>query len=543
MARTAEPRKRGGIEPGVVIVGAGLAGLFTALKLAPLPVTVIAAKPLGRGASSDWAQGGIAAAVGEGDSPEAHAADTIAVGCGLVVPGIAQLLASEAPRRIDDLLEYGVPFDRDLEGHLKLSREAAHSARRIVHVRGDMAGRQIMAALIAAAIDAPHIEIMESYTALETVARDGHVYGVMIARSEPVTRADLSTTEFLPASAVVLATGGTGRLFGVTTNAADARGEGIGMAARAGAVIADAEFVQFHPTAIDVGKDPAPLATEALRGEGAVLVNRDGSRFMPRVHELAEMAPRDIVARAVFTESRSERGAFLDCRGTLGSHMSEEFPTVFSFCQEAGIDPETDLIPVAPAAHYHMGGVLTDANGRTTVEGLWACGEVTSTGAHGANRLASNSLLEAVVFGGRIAEEIRNMSPRGMALQAPPLITPPSDTTTGFISAEDTVSLRQMMTASVGVERDGDGLHKAIDLLDELTAKAKKAGVISNMLLAAQFIVQTAAAREESRGGHYRKDFTEEVPELARRSYARLVDGEVNISSHSDDENEEAAHG
>ncbi|MCL4155259.1 UNVERIFIED_CONTAM: hypothetical protein GTU68_051054 [Idotea baltica] len=357
----------------------------------------------------------------------------------------------------------------------------------------------------------------------------------MIARSEPVTRADLSTTEFLPASAVVLATGGTGRLFSVTTNAADARGEGIGMAARAGAVIADAEFVQFHPTAIDVGKDPAPLATEALRGEGAVLVNRDGTRFMSQVHELAELAPRDIVARAVFTEARSERGAFLDCRGELGAHMSDEFPTVFSFCQDAGLNPETDLIPVAPAAHYHMGGILTDANGRTTVEGLWACGEVTSTGAHGANRLASNSLLEAVVFGGRIAEEISNMSPRGMALQAPPRLTAP----------DDTRKLRQMMNASVGVERDGEGLAKASELIATLTAKAKKAGTISNMLLAAQFIVQTAIAREESRGGHYRKDFKDEVPELARRSYARLVDGDVKISSpnESEDEDEGAAHG
>lgn len=533
----------GAREPRIVIVGAGLAGLFTALKLAPLPVTVVAAKPLGDGASSDWAQGGIAAAMGEGDTWEAHAADTVAVGGGLVVPGIADILAREASDRIHDLLEYGVPFDRDLGGHLTLSREAAHSARRIVHVRGDMAGRQIMQALIAQASAAEHIEIIENFTALEAVTEGGQVAGVVIARSGTSVRADLSTATTLPASAVVLATGGIGRLFAVTTNAADARGEGIGIAARAGATIADAEFVQFHPTAIDVGRDPAPLATEALRGEGAILVNRNGVRFMADIHADAELGPRDVVARAVFAEVASGRGAFLDCRKAIGARMEQAFPTVYGFCVSAGIDPATELIPVAPAAHYHMGGVLTDANGRTSVEGLWACGEAASTGAHGANRLASNSLLEAVVFGARIAEDLRDIGPKRLRLRLPRGCVEAPPVSTAFLTAEETTTLRKTMSEKVGVVRDGEGLAAAAQSLDEIASRLADAGQQSNMLLAAQIVTATALAREESRGGHERGDFPELNTALDRRSYAKIVDGAIELAPLASPVEEAASNG
>ena len=392
----------------IVIVGGGLAGLFCALKLAPRPVTVISAAPLGQGASTAWAQGGIAAAVAEGDSAEAHAADTIAVGAGLVDEAIALGIAREAGARIHDLLHYGVPFDRDLEGRLAVGREAAHSARRIVHVRGDMAGKAIISALIEAVRATPSIRVIEGYAAEALLTEDGAVTGLQLRKvgdacAKPVT---------IASRAVVLATGGIGHLYAVTTNPAEASGLGLAIAARAGAVIADPEFVQFHPTAIMVGRDPAPLATEALRGEGATLINDGGERFMLARHPLAELAPRDIVARGVFAEIAAGRGAFLDARAALGAHFAEKFPTVYASCMAAGIDPARQPIPVAPAAHYHMGGIAVDARGRTSLKGLWAGGEVSSTGAHGANRLASNSLLEAVVYAARIAEDIEGSTLR-----------------------------------------------------------------------------------------------------------------------------------
>ena len=276
-------------------------------------------RPLGEGASSTWAQGGIAAAIGEGDSPEAHAADTIAAGAGLTAPAIARILASEAGQRIEDLLRYGVPFDRDLEGRLRLSREAAHSARRIVRVQGDQAGKAVMAALIAAVASTPSISVLENTEAVELVCKRGRVRGVYARRTGEPGRAS-----FLPGCAVVLATGGIGHLYRVTTNPSEANGGGLAMAARAGAIVADPEFVQFHPTAFDIGRDPAPLASEAIRGEGALLLNGRGERFMPAVHPLAELAPRDIVARAVHREIAEGRGAFLDCRA-LG--LDKAFPT------------------------------------------------------------------------------------------------------------------------------------------------------------------------------------------------------------------------
>ena len=432
---------------GIVVVGAGLAGLFTALKLAPLPVTVISPAPFGEGASSLWAQAGIAAALAEGDTPEAHAADTIRAGDGIVDEKVALLLASEARERIEDLLRYGVPFDKDLEGRLSLSREAAHGRNRILHVKGDTAGRAIMGAITEAARATPSITVLEGFTARDLIVRYGRVQGIALA---PVDDERGAQDLVLPARAVVLATGGAGQVYAITTNPKEARGEGVAIAARAGAVIADAEFVQFHPTAIDIGRDPAPLATEALRGEGALLINGKGERFMRAVHEDAELGPRDVVARAVYREVMGGRGAFLDCR-PLGPALISDFPTVVAACRSAGIDPTREPIPVAPAAHYHMGGILTDAQGRSTVDGLWACGEVASTGAHGANRLASNSLLEAVVFGARVARDIGSILPpvpfRQIAAEAP-------SEGAQVHNGEAERTLRQTMSTDVGVIRD-----------------------------------------------------------------------------------------
>ena len=296
-----------------------------------MPVTVVSVSPFGQGGSSVWAQAGIAAALSEGDSPEAHAADTIRAGAGVVDDEIAMLLAGEARSRIEDLLRYGVPFDKDLEGHLDLAQEAAHGARRILHVKGDTAGRAIMAALTAAARATPSIQVLEGWGARELIIRDGQIAGIELARAgaSPAT-----PSLVLDASAVVLATGGSGQLYAITTNPRESRGEGIAIAARAGATIADAEFVQFHPTAINIGRDPAPLATELLRGEGAVLINGRGERFMRALHQDAELGPRDIVARGVYREVMSGRGAYLDCR-KIGPEFPERFPTVFAACQSA----------------------------------------------------------------------------------------------------------------------------------------------------------------------------------------------------------------
>jgi len=322
------------------------------------------------------------------------------------------VVAAEAPDRIADLLRYGVPFDRDLEGHFVLSREAAHSQKRVVRVSGDRAGAAIMQSLIAAVRATPSIRVLERYEAIDLIMDAGSGGAARATGVRLVAGADdkgRGTFDFLPASAVVLATGGAGALYSVTTNPIYARGEAIAFAARAGAVIADAEFVQFHPTAIDAKVDPAPLASEALRGEGATLINGKAERFMSKLDPAGDLAARDIVARGVFAEIAAGRGAFLDCRTAIGSAFPRAFPTVYEHCRAAGIDPVTQPIPVAPAAHYHMGGVSTDLSGRTSLEGLWAVGEVASTGLHGANRLASNSLLEAAVLGARAADDIRRL--------------------------------------------------------------------------------------------------------------------------------------
>jgi L-aspartate oxidase len=502
---------------GVVVVGAGLAGLFTALKLAPMPVTVVSAARFGEGASSLWAQGGIAAAIAEGDTPEDHAADTIRAGAGLVEEKVAALLARDARARIEDLLSFGVPFDKDLEGRFSMSREAAHGRGRILHVKGDTAGRAIMQALIEAVRNTPSITVLEGFAARDLVLRNGRVAGVKLA---PVNGGAPAPALVLPASAVVLATGGAGQVYALTTNPREARGEGIAIAARAGAVIADAEFVQFHPTAINVGRDPAPLATEALRGEGATLINARGERFLRAIHEDAELGPRDVVARGVFRELASGRGAFLDCRA-LGAKLAEHFPTVYAHCRAAGIDPVRDPIPVAPAAHYHMGGILTDARGRSTVDGLWACGEVASTGAHGANRLASNSLLEAVVFGARVAEDIAATT---LALSGSPREAAPTSAEHHDEAAEQT--LRRAMHESTGVIRDEASLTRALGTIAKLEQDAKRSSRLANMLTTAKLIAASALARKESRGAHFRSDYPASDPALARRSFLTLEEAD-----------------
>lgn len=500
----------------VVILGGGLAGLFCALKLAPRPVTVISNAQIGHGASSAWAQGGIAAAVSDHDTYQAHRDDTLMAGAGICEAKIVEQMTREAGDRVRDLLGYGVPFDKDLEGRLQLSREAAHSENRVVRVRGDMAGKAIMDALIEAVRKTPSIRVLEGFIGESLMTEGRYVTGVLARK-----RGGLERMAF-PAKAVVLASGGIGHLFSVTTNPGEANGHGLAMAARAGAVLADAEFVQFHPTALNIGRDPAPLATEALRGDGATLINSAGERFMTKVHELAELAPRDIVARAIHREVTSGRGAFLDCREAIGASFADRFPTVHAACAAAGIDPVTQPIPVAPAEHYHMGGVLTDANGRTSLDGLWAAGEVASTGAHGANRLASNSLLEAVVFAARIAEDIQGLMPTPRsAFWAEHENEPGLPSQRNVQEREAITQLRETMSRNVGVERDADGLRQALADIQAAEAKCSRVSIL-NMMVAAKIIAASALKRTESRGGHYRSDFPETDPAQQRRSFTTL---------------------
>ncbi|HVY20382.1 MAG TPA: L-aspartate oxidase [Bauldia sp.] len=499
----------------VIIVGGGLAGLFTALRLAPRPVTVLTATPVGRGGSSSMAQGGIAAAMAPGDTIEKHLADTVAAGDGIVDEKIAGIMVADAPARVHDLLEYGVPFDRDLEGRLAMSREAAHSERRVVHVKGDMAGAAIMQALGVAVRNTPSIRLVEGYVGESLMKRGDRVAGIV---ARPVNGGP--AVEF-PARAVVLASGGVGHLFAVSTNPPESEGGGLGMAARAGAVIADAEFVQFHPTALDVGRDPAPLASEALRGEGAWLINKAGERFMLKQHPLAELAPRDVVARAVHNEIVAGRGAFLDTREAIGAEIAEKFPTVYRYCLDAGIDPVTQAIPIAPAEHYHMGGVLTDVDGRTTLDGLWACGEVASTGVHGANRLASNSLLEAVAFAARVATGITTRLPQAMQTEARVL---PADDAPQPDPVHWT-KLRRTMADDVGVVRDSAGMERALSVIAELEQN-NRSPRFRNSLAAARMIAAGALNRTESRGGHYRSDYPKPDPAWQHRTFMTLAEAE-----------------
>lgn len=497
--------------PPIIIVGGGLAGVFCALKMAPTPVAIFAPTPIGYSGASFWAQGGIAAAVEEGDTPENHANDTVAAGAGIVDRDIALAMAREARARVEDLAAMGTPFDRSALGGFAPSQEAAHSRRRIVRVKGDVAGRAIMDILAKEVARTPSIHIVEGYSAQEIVMRDGRAVGVR-------ARDNAGMIHETPCAALILATGGIGHLYRVTTNPLDARGIGVAMAAHAGALIADAEFVQFHPTAIDIGADPAPLATEALRGEGAAIVDRNGRRFLLDIDPNGELAPRDIVARGVFASIQAGDGAFLDARSAIGAEFSARFPTVYGSCMSAGIDPSRELIPIAPAAHYHMGGVWTDARGRTSLDGLWAVGEVASTGVHGANRLASNSLLEAIVFGARVAADVCATPPAPIEWRPQADRIEPIPRDRDFAVIEE---LRDLMSANVGVIRNGPSLAVAVRSIRRMMSRTSDIEA-RNMLTTSLFVAATALERRESRGAHFRSDFPQADLTLARRSLTTL---------------------
>jgi L-aspartate oxidase len=506
----------------VAIIGGGIAGLTVALNLPEkLRVVLITKSTLGE-SNTRYAQGGLAAAVGPDDDPELHLRDTLAAGAGLVDETATRVLVREARDAVAWLIAQGARFDErvetstaapdDLAHRYDLAREAAHSRRRVLHAR-DATGAEIERALVAAIRARPGAVVLENMRALDLVLREGACAGVDVLR-------DGDTRRILARRGVVLANGGAGQLWLRTSNPVGATADGLALAWRAGAVVSDVEFVQFHPTTLVSPSGETFLISEAVRGEGAWLRNAAGERFMPRYSPDAELAPRDVVARAILNEMLTEGApsAFLDLRHLPEHEVYERFPTIAAACRRDGLDLAHDLIPVAPAAHYFMGGVTVDTWGRTTVSGLYAVGEVSCTGVHGANRLASNSLLEGLVFGRRVALLLADMAHPDDWPTTSPLPGIQRDVTTILLPQRSLTApvaetvrqqLRETMWREVSLRRDAKGLAKAGKTLRRLAASGTVDPETTNMLLAAQLITEAALAREESRGGHFREDFPE----------------------------------
>ena len=506
----------------VVVVGSGIAGLTAALGAGDArKVTILTKTELGGGSSSQWAQGGVAAAMAGDDSPRRHADDTVSAAAGIGERRMIEALTTEGPERIRRLIELGARFDRRPDGELSLGREGAHSRRRILHAGGDATGAEMVRALVTEVRRRDAVELHERCCVLDLVTDGDRVAGVL-ARHD-------GRTVFHRAAAVVLATGGLGQLYARTTNPVEATGDGLAMAARAGARLADLEMIQFHPTALEAVSlppgQPLPLVTEALRGEGAILIDDRGERFMTAVHRLAELGPRDVVARAIRRRQQAGRRVFLDATDAVGGAFPDRFPTVWAHCQRHGLDPRRQSIPVTPAAHYAMAGIAVDDAGRASLPGLWACGEVTSTGVHGANRLASNSLLEALVFGARVADDIAGAPvPRRISGTHAQVVWrepgPEGDAGAGRDAAEITREVRELTWRHAGLERDRAGLEKGLDAAQALGRRlAAWPSVARNLLTLAHLVTAAALAREESRGSHFRSDFPETREDLRHRLF------------------------
>ncbi|TLS48618.1 L-aspartate oxidase [Paenibacillus antri] len=498
------------VETDVIVIGSGIAGLYTALKAADAGqrVMMIAKKSLLE-SNTRYAQGGIAAVISDEDSPLYHRQDTLIAGAGLCTATAVDVLVHEGPDGVQELIRFGTQFDREDGGEYALTMEGAHSQRRILHAQGDATGAEIVRALAAETRRNERIEVWDDHFCLDLVTDQGECCGVVVERPFGGERV------FVMAKATVLCTGGAGQLYRYTTNPEIATGDGIAMAFRAGAYVQDVEFVQFHPTALTYPGAPRFLISEAVRGEGAVLRNIRGERFMERYHPQLELAPRDVVARAIVSEIDKTKSTFvyLDLTHESQDVVKARFPTIYEFCLRYGLDLSSDWIPVAPAAHYMMGGVKTDLHGETSVRRLFACGEVSSTGVHGANRLASNSLSEAIVFGRRIVERIRALPP----LERDPefhVVLGRTEASTQPV-VERRLKLQKLMLRYAGLVRNEKGLKKGLEELRKQSSlfmtklSGREQFEYANLLTLALLTVLAALRREESRGAHYREDFPE----------------------------------
>lgn len=514
----------------VAVIGAGIAGLYTALQASEQNEVVLISKKKLDDSNTRWAQGGIAAVTAKSDSPALHRQDTLIAGAGLCSYEAVEVLVHEGPERLKELIAYGTEFDKDAEGRYELTKEGAHSKRRILHAHGDATGAEIVRALSARVREKSNITVLEDHFAIDVVTQDGECVGVIAMKPD-------GERFFLEAKATVLATGGAGQLYRYTTNPEIATSDGIAIAYRAGARIKDVEFIQFHPTALYYPGAPRFLISEAVRGEGAILRNTSGERFMEKYHPQKELAPRDVVARAIVSEMERTHSAYvyLDITHESEELIKHRFPNIYQFCLQYGLDMVTDWIPVAPACHYIMGGVQTDLNGETSTKRLFACGEVSCTGVHGANRLASNSLSEAVVFGHRIVHRIRELPPLP---EIRPLQAKAEKRGNRTVNTrEQRVKLQKLMLRHVGVKRQEKGLQKALEELERMQRfyacehHEIEAFEFLNLLGTAVLTTRAALRREESRGGHYRNDFPNKDDLIWRKHIIQSMDEGVREES------------
>lgn len=520
------------INADVIVIGSGIAGLTAALSARDkgLSVLLLTKDVLSTGSTS-WAQGGIAAALGPGDSPDQHFQDTLEAGAGLCDQESVRILVQEGPAAVRRLINLGATFDLDSSGNVALTREGGHRRDRIAHAGGDATGAEISRALVAKVLADPKVKIFEHALVLDLLKdKNERVCGVTL---HVMGKGKIDGVGAALARAVVLATGGLGAVFQQTTNPLVATGDGVALALRAGATVADLEFVQFHPTVLWVGPDSKgsqPLISEAVRGEGAILRNINGEAFMSTIHPMKDLAPRDVVAHAVHEEIIKSGKPFVLLDGTkLGENVwLQRFPNILSSCRKIGIDPLVDMIPVVPAAHYASGGVVSDMTGKTDIPGLFAVGECANTGVHGANRLASNSLLEGLVVAERVANHLTDLPE-----QSEPLI---ENTPTNLIDGKVRKDITETTTTGAGAVRNATGLNKTIDKLSEIAKKTTKLSSTqsweaTNLLTVSSFLSTAALRREESRGSHWRSDFPERNDSRwLVRIQGKLNEGKLELS-------------